>query len=352
MLIMKTLELIDKLSETHNLTKEEYLYLLDNIDKEGSDYLFSKSRQTALANFGNKIYIRGLIEYSNYCKNGCYYCGLNKGNLKVRRYRLTKEQILDSCKIGYTVGFRTFVLQGGEDLYFNDEIMVDIVGAIRSKYPDCAITLSMGERSYDSYKKLYDAGANRYLLRHETANESHYYCLHPRSMSFKNRFECLNNLKSIGYQTGTGFMVGSPNQTNENIANDLVFIQEFQPQMVGIGPFLPHSDTIFKHKMKGSEEKTLICIALLRLMIPQLLIPATTALGTIDFTGREKGILAGANVVMPNLSPTENRKAYSIYDNKISTEETPGEMDSLIERLQKIGYEITIARGDFNDKKI
>ena len=324
--------------------------LLLTTDQQVRDALIAAARDTAIKQFGNKIYIRGLIEFTNYCKNDCYYCGIRCGNKNVTRYRLTKEQILSCCAIGYKLGFRTFVLQGGEDPFFSDAVLVDIISAIKSEHNDCAITLSIGERSYESYKALFAAGADRYLLRHETANADHYGRLHPAYLSLSHRLQCLNMLKEIGYQVGTGFMVGSPFQTVDNLIEDLLFIKEFKPEMIGIGPFIPHHDTPFRDKTAGTLEQTLRLIAILRLLLPKALIPATTALGTIDPSGREQGILAGANVVMPNLSPIDVRENYSLYDNKICTGDEAAECVSCLQqRLQQIGYQIVEDRGDYKD---
>lgn len=324
--------------------------LLLTSDQNLREALLATARATALKQFGNKIFIRGLIEFTNYCKNDCYYCGIRCSNVRVERYRLTKEQILSCCWTGYQLGFRTFVLQGGEDPFFSDAVMVDIISAIKSTHPDCAITLSIGEKSYESYKAMFDAGADRYLLRHETADAGHYALLHPARLSLANRLECLKMLHKIGYQVGTGFMVGSPFQTIDNIIEDLLFIKEFKPHMIGIGPFIPHHDTPFHDKKAGTLEQTLRLIAILRLLLPKALIPATTALGTIASDGREQGILAGANVVMPNLSPIEVRENYSLYDNKLCTNEESAEgLKQLQERIQKIGYNIVVDRGDYKD---
>ncbi len=310
--------------------------------------LLQAARLAALKQFQNKVYIRGLIEFTNYCKNDCYYCGIRCSNNNAARYRLTKEEILSCCLNGYELGFRTFVLQGGEDAFFSDQVMIAIISAIKTAHPDCAITLSIGERSLSSYKAMFAAGADRYLLRHETVTPSHYALLHPPTLSLANRLNCLENLKEIGYQVGTGFMVGSPFQTVDNLIEDLLFIRRFNPQMIGIGPFIPHKDTAFCDKKAGTLQQTLRLIAILRLMLPKALIPATTALGTIDPNGREKGILAGANVVMPNLSPAIVRSKYSLYDNKICTGEEAAEcINCLKERMQKIGYEIVVDRGDY-----
>jgi len=322
--------------------------LLQTSDQKLHNALLAAARAASLKQFGNKIYIRGLIEFTNYCKNDCYYCGIRCSNNKATRYRLSKEEILSCCQNGYELGFRTFVLQGGEDAFFTDEVMSDIIIAIKNLHPDCALTLSIGERSLKSYKAMFSAGADRYLLRHETANANHYSLLHPDKLSLANRLECLNHLKEIGYQTGTGFMVGSPFQTIDNLLEDLLFIKKFKPQMIGIGPFIPHHDTPFRDKNPGTLQQTLRLIAILRLMLPKALIPATTALGTIDPCGREQGILAGANVVMPNLSPVMVRSKYSLYDNKICTGEEAAEcINCLRTRLQKIGYGIVIDRGDY-----
>lgn len=341
-------KLIDRLEQNKMLEREEYIELLRTMTDENVAYIREKARTVANQHFGNKVYTRGLIEFTNYCKNNCYYCGIRCGNSKVERYRLTKNEILSCCKSGYELGFRTFVLQGGEDLDYTEDEIVDIIQSIREQYEDCAITLSIGERSYQTYQRFYYAGANRYLLRHETANVDHYSKLHPSNLTLENRKQCLYDLKSIGYQVGTGIMVGSPYQTVEHIAEDLIFINELSPQMIGIGPFLPHHDTPFANEAQGSYEQTLYLISILRLMIPNALIPATTALGTIHPLGREEGILSGANVVMPNLSPIDVRKKYELYDNKICTGEEAAECRvCLHSRMKKIGYELAIDKGDF-----
>ncbi|MCM1179514.1 MAG: [FeFe] hydrogenase H-cluster radical SAM maturase HydE [Clostridium sp.] len=321
--------------------------LLDNNTVTLREQLSAAADKAKQKYFGNKIYIRGLIEFSNYCKNDCYYCGIRHGNHNADRYRLSKEDILLCCREGYELGFRTFVLQSGEDPLYTDAQMADIISGIHQTYPDCAITLSLGERSKESYQRLFDAGADRYLLRHETADKTHYSLLHPASMSYEHRMQCLQDLKDIGYQVGCGFMVGSPYQTNEMLADDLLFIQEFKPHMVGIGPFISHKDTPFANKANGTLEDTLLLLSILRLMQPTLLLPATTALGTISPSGREQGIQAGANVVMPNLSPVKTRAKYSLYDNKICTGDESAEcIRCLTMRMKSIGHEILVDRGD------
>ena len=340
-------ELIQKLRQTQSLAKEEWISLIENRTPELAEYLFEQAREVREAHYGKDIYIRGLIEFTNYCKNDCLYCGIRRSNKNADRYRLSKEEILECCEHGYELGFRTFVLQGGEDGYYTDERAAEIVSAIKEKYPDCAVTLSIGEKSYDSYKRFYEAGADRYLLRHETYNCEHYSKLHPAELSSKVRQQCLWDLKKIGYQVGTGFMVGSPYQTAEHLAEDMLFIKELNPQMIGIGPFVPHHDTPFAKEQGGTLELTLYMLGLLRLMIPKALIPSTTALGTIDPNGRELGILAGANVVMPNLSPRNVRKKYLLYDNKICTgDEAAESLENLKIRMKKINYDIVVSRGD------
>jgi biotin synthase len=337
--------LIDKLETTQTLSREEFAQVLACDD----DYLFERARAKAHEVYGKKVFMRGLIEFTSYCKNDCYYCGLRAGNAQAQRYRLSKQQILECCKRGYPLGFRTFVLQGGEDPYYTDEMLAEIVSEIKAAHPDCAITLSIGERGNESYRRLFEAGADRYLLRHETANVGHYETLHPAKMSCANRKKCLHDLKEIGFQTGCGFMVGSPNQTMEYIVDDLVFIKELQPHMAGVGPFIPHSDTPYRDKKAGDLRLTLNILAILRLMQPNLLIPATTALGTLDGRGRELGILAGANVVMPNLSPLDVRKKYLLYDNKICTGDEAAECVACMHnRIKNIGYEIAVSRGDYH----
>ena len=303
--------------------------------------------------YGKKVYIRGLIEFTNYCKNNCYYCGIRAGNAHAQRYRLSKEQILDCCAEGYKLGFRTFVLQGGEDPYFTDERICEIVAAIRKQHPDCAITLSIGEKEKASYQAYFDAGANRYLLRHETASEEHYTKLHPASMSLANRKRCLFDLKEIGYQVGSGFMVGSPYQTPQNLLADLRFLQQLGPDMIGIGPYITHEQTPFADKKSGTLEQTLRLLSLLRLLFPYALLPATTALGTIHPNGRELGLKAGGNVVMPNLSPVNVRKLYELYDNKICTGDEAAQCRGCLEaRVRMAGYEIVTDRGDVAKKVI
>ena len=339
--------LIDNLEKEHTLTKEEFISLIENRSPELSEYLFEKARRIRDFYYGNDVYLRGLIEFTNYCKNDCYYCGIRRSNRSASRYRLTKAQILSCCEQGHELGFRTFVLQGGEDGFYSDDMIVDIIRDIKSGYPDCALTLSIGERSFDSYKAFYDAGADRYLLRHETADSVHYSKLHPPALTLDTRKKCLMDLKQIGYQVGSGFMVGSPGQKPEQLAEDLIFLQELQPQMVGIGPFIPHHDTPFSAEPSGTAELTLFLLALIRLMLPEVLLPATTALGTIDPMGREKGILAGANVIMPNLSPREVRDKYLLYDNKICTGDEAAECRHCIEgRMSSIGYRVIVDRGD------
>lgn len=312
-----------------------------------SDALFSAARRVRDTHYGRNVFIRGLIEFSNYCKNDCLYCGIRKSNKNVHRYRLTEEDILNCCKQGYNLGFRTFVLQGGEDPYFTDERLIPLIESMRAAYPECAITLSAGERSRASYQALFNAGANRYLLRHETANTAHYGALHPAGMSLDVRKECLRNLREIGFQVGSGFMVGSPGQTNETLAEDMLFLAQLQPHMVGIGPFVPHCETPFAHSPAGSVSKTLHLLALLRLMLPTALLPATTALGTLHPRGQILGMEAGANVLMPNLSPQANRKDYSLYNNKLATGiESAEGRTALDERMKKVGYQVVTSRGD------
>ncbi len=342
------IDLINKLEKERSLSLSEYKFLIDNRNDEYASLLAEKAVGIRKKIYGNSIFIRGLIEISNICKNDCYYCGIRGGNRKCERFRLTKEQILSCCENGYSLGFRTFVMQGGEDMFFSDDVMCDIISAIKKRYPDCAITLSLGERSRESYKMLFDAGADRYLIRHETADKSHYEMLHPKELSFDIRMKCLENLKEIGFQTGCGFMVGSPFQTSEHLAKDLKFIEEFRPQMCGIGPFIPHKDTVFHDKPAGTVELTCYLLSIVRLISPSILLPATTALGSIDPFGREKGILAGANVVMPNLSPLDTRMKYSLYNNKLSSgaESAQGKAE-LEEKMNSIGYKIVTDRGDY-----
>lgn len=341
-------EIIERLEKERQIDLEGLRILLATQDEAAVGELAKRARETAQRIYGNKVYIRGLIEFTNYCKNDCLYCGIRRSNQNVSRYRLSEEQILSCCVTGYELGFRTFVLQGGEDLYFTDERICTLVTQIKKEYPDCAVTLSIGEKSRESYQAYFDAGADRYLLRHETANEIHYRKLHPAEMSLTNRKRCLHDLKEIGYQTGCGFMAGSPYQTVETLYEDLMFIKELQPEMVGIGPFIPQKDTPFGDKEAGTMEMTLRLLSIIRLLHPHALLPATTALGTIHPKGREKGILAGANVVMPNLSPVNVRDKYKLYDNKICTGDEAAECRYCMQRrMESIGYQVVTDRGDY-----
>lgn len=338
-------DIIRQLCENRDLSDTELKAIINT--SEYDEELFSTADKVRRARYGDKVYLRGLIEFTNYCKNNCLYCGLRAHNRSLERYRLTAEEILSCCEDGYVLGYRTFVLQGGEDPYYTDEKMVDIISSIRARYPDCAITLSLGERDKKSYQRLFDAGADRYLLRHETASEGHYQQLHPENMCLQNRKQCLFALKEIGYQVGSGFMVGSPYQTTQNLIADLRFLQELSPDMIGIGPFIPHHETPFKDFTGGTAALTVRMIAILRLMFPYALIPSTTALGTIDPMGREKGLKAGANVVMPNLSPVSVRKKYEIYDEKICTGEESAQCRGCLEmRIEAAGYTAVTDRGD------
>lgn len=328
-----------------NLTDRELIEIINT--NEYDTELFKKADAIRREHYGTDVYIRGLIEFTNYCKNNCYYCGIRAGNQNAVRYRLTEDEIMDCCSEGYALGFRTFVLQGGEDPYFTDKKICSIVSAIHTKYPDCAITLSVGEKSKDSYKAYYNAGANRYLLRHETATAEHYSKLHPHIMSLDERKNCLYNLKEIGYQVGSGFMVGSPYQTTENLVADLRFLQDLSPDMIGIGPYITHKQTPFADKPSGTLDLTLRMISILRILFPYALLPATTALGSIHPQGRELGLKAGANVVMPNLSPVRVRKLYDLYENKICTGDEAAECRVCLEkRVENAGYRIVTARGD------
>ncbi len=348
---MDGIKIVDKIKETKSITKEELAYILVTDDVETINYLAEQAREASRRIYGNDIYIRGLIEFTNYCKNNCYYCGIRCGNKNASRYRLSEEDILDCCNLGYELGFRTFVLQGGEDPFYSDDMICQIVALIKENHPDCAVTLSIGEKSRASYERYFKAGADRYLLRHETADGEHYKKIHPDEMSFENRIRCLRDLKDIGYQTGCGFMVGSPFQTVDTLYKDLCFIKELQPEMVGIGPFIPQSDTPFREYAAGTVDMTLRLLSIIRLIHPSVLLPATTALGTIDPRGREKGILAGANVVMPNLSPTSVRDKYLLYDNKICTGEEAAEcVGCMMRRMESIGYHVAVTRGDYPGK--
>ena len=339
--------LIGKLAAARALSPEEYAELIETRTPEAAARLAELAVAERRRWYGDKVFTRGLIEISNFCRNDCYYCGIRRSNRNADRYRLTPEDILACCAEGYALGFRTFVLQGGEDGYYSDDVLCPLIGTMKERWPDCAVTLSLGERSRASYRRLFDAGADRYLLRHETADRSHYAALHPKELSWENRMDCLHALREIGYQVGCGFMVGSPGQTAAHLARDLTFIAEFQPEMCGIGPFLPQKDTPFGQEPPGSGELTCFLLSVIRLIAPKVLLPATTALGTLDPLGREKGLLAGANVVMPNLSPVSVRKKYALYDNKICTGEESAQCRGCLDsRVKSVGYVLVNERGD------
>ncbi|MBR4184750.1 MAG: [Clostridia bacterium] len=340
--------LIAALAAEHTLPDDGFLALLTADEADGVDaLLFAEADRVRREVYGIDVYLRGLIEFTNVCKNNCFYCGIRRDNRNVSRYRLTEEEILSCCAEGFSLGYRTFVLQGGEDPFYTDEKLVTIVSEIRKRFPSCAITLSVGEKSRASYQAYFDAGADRYLLRHETADGDHYAKLHPASMSLENRKRCLFDLKEIGYQVGAGMMIGSPYQTTENLLHDLRFLEELGPHMIGIGPYLTHRDTPFRDMPNGSLSMTLRLIAILRLMFPRALIPATTALGTIHPKGREMGLRAGANVIMPNLSPKDVRKKYELYENKICTGEEAAECRVCLDRrVEAAGYRVVCSRGD------
>ena len=343
---MAELELIEQLYQVHRADPRDLLYFLDHLTQEKIEALFTAAHNVRVENCGKAVYLRGLIEFSNYCMRQCSYCGIRKANPEVERYRLTEEQIMNCCAEGYSLGYRTFVLQSGEDPYYTDERLCGLIRRIKASYPEVAITLSVGERSYESYQRLYNAGADRYLLRHETASEELYRRLHP-DMDFARRRECLQHLQEIGYQVGAGFMVGLPGQGNHELVEDLVYLQELKPQMVGIGPFIPHPKTPLGKFRGGTIEKTLIMLALTRLLLPDVLLPATTALGTIDPLGREKALRAGANVVMPNLSPTDVRPKYELYKDKICTGDESAHCRTCIEkRIIAAGFQVDMGRGD------
>lgn len=348
----KSFKIIDDLTNSPSFDRENIQLLLQDLHSENytgplSEYLFAAARFVREPHYGHKVFLRGLIEFTNYCKNDCYYCGIRRSNQNAVRYRLTKEEILLCCKIGYTNGLRTFVLQGGEDMYFSTEKMTDIVSSIKKAYPDCAVTLSVGEKDFVDYAAYFKAGADRFLLRHETADEKHYTLLHPLEMSFAHRMNCLKELKEIGYQVGAGMMIGSPYQTIDNLIADLKFLSEFKPHMIGIGPFIPHNQTPFRDKQAGSVELTLVILSIVRLLLPKVLLPATTALATLSENGTVKGLEAGANVIMPNISPTNIRNLYTLYNNKkITGGESLEGINNLKGMLKQYGYEVIVGRGD------
>ena len=346
--IIISMERVDKLRKEHTISYEDFTGLMKEDNPKIVYYLYKSAQEVAAEIFHKKIYIRGLIEFSNHCKNNCYYCGLRRDNASADRYRMTPGDIITCVDEGYKLGFRTFVLQSGEDVFFTDDRMCQVISGVHKLHPDCAITLSVGERSFDSYKRFKEAGASRYLLRHETADKCHYDKLHPKDMSYENRMQCLKDLKSLGYQVGCGFMVGSPEQTRDNLYQDISYIIESKPQMVGIGPFIPHSATPFALKQSGTLETTLRLLAIIRLIDPNILLPAKTSLATLTKAGRKRGILAGANVVMPNLTPRLYREKYALYDKKLASGAEAAEgLELLKNELEDIGYDIIVGRGDY-----
>lgn len=351
-LVKKMKELVEKLALTQDLSDEELLCLIGDESPDTQALLAEKADAIRRQWYGNDVYVRGLIEFTNYCKNNCYYCGIRRGNTKADRYRLTEEEILTCCRQGWALGYRTFVLQGGEDPYFTDQRLCDLIRHIKAEFPSCAVTLSVGEKSWESYAAYREAGADRYLLRHESANPTHYGKLHPAEMSLANRKQCLFDLKELGYQVGAGFMVGAPYQTPEHLLEDLRFLQQLQPDMIGIGPYLTHRDTPFREMPCGGLALTLRLLSMVRLMFPSVLLPATTALGTLHPSGRELGMKAGANVVMPNLSPAAAREKYTLYENKLSADSEAAEARRELERrMEQVGYRIVTHRGDRKSAK-
>jgi biotin synthase len=349
---LKNTELIKKLDAEKALSREEWRQLIGTFTDGDREFARSIAQGIALERFGRGIFFRGIVEFTNFCKNDCLYCGIRRDDRGVQRYRLEKDDILDCCRSGWAAGFRTFVLQGGEDPFYTDDLMAEIVSAIRAEFPTCAITLSIGEKSRESYQRFFDAGANRYLLRHETANKEHYGKMHPPDQTFENRMRCLRDLKDIGYQTGAGMMVGAPYQTVETLTDDMLFLGSFRPEMIGMGPFIPHHGTPFRDFPAGSTTDTLMLLSLCRIMLPDVLLPATTALGTLSGDGRKLGVLAGANVIMPNLSPVADRKKYMLYDNKAITGDDAAESLSVLQKhLDEIGYHLVVSRGDYMEAK-
>jgi biotin synthase len=348
--VTRTNRLIDELEREGTLSASGFAELVRGRDTESAGRLFAKASAARDRVFGKGVFIRGLLEFSNHCRNDCLYCGIRRSNRLADRYRLSREEIIETCAVGHSLGFRTFVLQSGEDPHYGPDLIAEIVSGIKGAFPDSAVTLSLGERPVECYELWRRAGADRYLLRHETRNPGHYAMLHPPSMRIESRVECLRTLKSLGYQVGCGFMVGTPGQTPELIAEDLLFIKELQPHMVGIGPFIPHKDTPLAAEPPGDVDETLFLLGVLRLMDPKLLLPATTALGTLDGTGREKGVMAGANVIMPILTPMDVRAKYLLYDNKICTGDASSACRMCVERrMESIGHRIDAARGDHPD---
>lgn len=346
----KALSLLEKLAEHHSLTLEEYEFLAKSASSEVAARAASLAREACEQVYDNAVFVRGLIEIGNHCANDCLYCGIRRSNKQLERYRLSAEQVLECADAGYALGCRTFVLQSGEDPALADDSLCRLIYELKRRHADCAVTLSLGERTRKSYQRLFNAGADRYLLRHETACPKHYAMLHPSDMSHERRLRCLADLADIGYAVGMGFMVGSPGQGSLELARDLKLVEQLHPAMCGIGPFVAHHSTPFASKPCGSVELTCYLLSLLRLIKPNLLLPATTSLATLDARGYERGIEAGANVIMPNVSPQHTRKLYDLYDNKAQADcgatTLQEKMDDLHRRMGAIGRKIVANRGD------
>ena len=319
--------------------------IVEILAKDNADEIFHLADETRKNFVGDEVHLRGLIEFSNICKRNCKYCGLQSGNKTVERYRLSEEEIINFAKKGVSYGYKTIVLQSGEDDFFDADRMCKIIRQIKNL--DVALTLSIGEKSYDEYKAYKEAGANRYLLRIETTDEKLYSKLHP-NMSFENRVNCLDNLKKLGFELGSGCLVGLPEQSNESLANDILFFEDIKADMIGIGPFIPHEQTPLwvenESDFEKSEkfEKALRVMALVRIIMKNINIPATTAMETINPNGRIIALKSGANVVMPNITEGDYRKKYEIYPGKICLNDTPAHCRGCIEgKIKSIGRYIS-----------
>lgn len=312
-------------------------------DDLNNDWLFSLADKTREEYVGDEVHLRGLIEFSNICKRQCKYCGLRCEDKFIDRYRISKENIISYAEHAVNMGYKTIVLQSGEDEYYNTDLMCEIIEGIKKL--GVALTLSIGEKTYEEYKAFKEAGADRYLIRIETTDKTLYNQMHP-NMDFDNRVRCLGDLGRLGYEVGTGCLVGLPNQTIESLADDILFFKEINADMVGIGPFIPHPHTPLKDSATGSFTLALKVMALTRILLKDINIPATTAMETLNPNGRIIALQSGANVVMPNVTTTEYRAKYEIYPNKICINENPDKCKGCISaKIQSIGRSVSTSFG-------
>lgn len=332
-------DILLKAKTHHNLEKSEIIQLLNSDGNE----LFKTADEVRQEFVGDEVHLRGLIEFTNICRQTCKYCGIRRENSKVNRYRLSKDEIISMARHGVRNGFKTLVMQGGEDSFFTKDLICEIIFEIKKM--DVALTLSLGERSFEDYKAFKDAGADRYLLRIETTDKELYKSVHP-GMSFENRKRCLYDLKSLGYETGTGCLIGLPGQTVESLADDILFFKELDADMVGVGPFIPHPETPFAKSSCGSFNLALKVMAITRLLLPNINIPATTAMETLSPNGRLIALQSGANVFMPNITEGVSPSKYEIYPDKSGINGAKnGIIGEINENLKVIGRYVSDTKG-------